>query len=619
MEGKWIWLSCGKQEDIYGEFVADFHAETGAEYLLEISADSDYAIYLNDVMIQSCQYPDFPWYKVYDAIPLPSLSGDVKLRLIAYHGDDISFTHYRNKAGIRFSLLENGKPVLSSSENTPSRVSPYFVSGRKKLITWQLGYSFELDPRDSGEEFSLSVLEPELPETVYPRPIKTLQLLPKEPATELGRNVFDFEKETVGYPVIEATIQEGDTVTVSFGEWLSEEGKPMRRIGERDFSFVLRGNGKKTTYFHPIRKLGLRYLSFDGEIQIHSVSILPVLYPIEAKEAKLDTPLHQRIYDVSLRTLRLNMMEHYYDCPWREQSLYGLDSRDAMRYGYAAFEDTGYQKACLRLLSEDRHPSGLLSITVPTSHPDTIPSFALAYIIAMQEYLDATGDVSLARAYFGKMEGILTSLRKNAKDGLIGNPQGKGYWNFYEWMPHLDGEDHFDLDACMNLFYVFALRSLIRIGETLGRNVKDLSQEEAGLSDKIHEIFFDANRHAYTLSGGQHYSVLVNALALLAHIVPEEEREHVANHLVSPPNDFIPCTLSMKSFVYDALLEISQERYASFVLKDIDENYAFMLENGATSFWETIKGKEDFSGAGSLCHAWASLPLHYYSLLLSNY
>ena len=168
----------------------------------------------------------------------------------------------------------------------------------------------------------------------------------------------------------------------------------------------------------------------------------------------------------------------------------------------------------------------------------------------------------------------------------------------------------------MNLFYVFALRSLIRIGETLGRNVKDLSQEEADLSDKIHEIFFDANRHAYTLSGGQHYSVLVNALALLAHIVPEEEREHVANHLVSPPNDFIPCTLSMKSFVYDALLEISQERYASFVLKDIDENYAFMLENGATSFWETIKGKEDFSGAGSLCHAWASLPLHYYSLLL---
>jgi hypothetical protein len=40
-----------------------------------------------------------------------------------------------------------------------------------------------------------------------------------------------------------------------------------------------------------------------------------------------------------------------------------------------------------------------------------------------------------------------------------------------------------------------------------------------------------------------------------------------------------------------------------------------MLEQGATSFWETAKGEADFSGAGSLCHGWSALPIYYYETL----
>ena len=71
----------------------------------------------------------------------------------------------------------------------------------------------------------------------------------------------------------------------------------------------------------------------------------------------------------------------------------------------------------------------------------------------------------------------------------------------------------------------------------------------------------------------------------------------------------------MLPFKYDALLAVNAEKYGEYVLADIDKNYTYMLENGATSFWETILGAADFGGAGSLCHGWAAAPILYYHKL----
>ena len=57
---------------------------------------------------------------------------------------------------------------------------------------------------------------------------------------------------------------------------------------------------------------------------------------------------------------------------------------------------------------------------------------------------------------------------------------------------------------------------------------------------------------------------------------------------------------------------MTDEKYRDFVLSDIRKNYGFMLDAGATSAWETIKGSADFGGAGSLCHGWSAIPVYYY-------
>ena len=74
----------------------------------------------------------------------------------------------------------------------------------------------------------------------------------------------------------------------------------------------------------------------------------------------------------------------------------------------------------------------------------------------------------------------------------------------------------------------------------------------------------------------------------------------------------------MRCFEYDALLLLDKDRYREEILLDIDRRWGKMLDEGATTFFETELGAADFNGAGSLCHGWSAIPVYYYHILLDN-
>lgn len=100
-------------------------------------------------------------------------------------------------------------------------------------------------------------------------------------------------------------------------------------------------------------------------------------------------------------------------------------------------------------------------------------------------------------------------------------------------------------------------------------------------------------------------SVLGNSLAFLAGLGDEKLAEKIASG-----EGMIPITLSMNAFKYDALMKFG-DKYNGYILDDIRKIYGKMLEAGATTFWETELGWEDFGGAGSLCHGWSAIPVYY--------
>jgi hypothetical protein len=150
-----------------------------------------------------------------------------------------------------------------------------------------------------------------------------------------------------------------------------------------------------------------------------------------------------------------------------------------------------------------------------------------------------------------------------------------------------------------------------------------MAEDSAYYSSKLREItgavrarFFEKETGLFkSFDDVAVYSQLVNALAILSGAVDRAEAERICEMLTSPDESVTTTTLSMTAFKYDALLAVDKEKYSDYILNDIDVSFGEMLAKGATSFWETLLGKDDMAGAGSLCHGWSALPVYYYKVL----
>lgn len=629
---KWIWCAQETAPDEYAEFCDTFAGR--GETVLEISADSNYAVYLNGALVASGQYPDFPYDKVYDRIDLTEhcREGENRLCIVVWYYGTGNMGYYPGKAALRYAVLRAGEALCISDENTRSRKSRAYAQGRRKMITSQLGYSFLYDMtheddwlRRDEEGFEPSyAVQQELPMRIRPckRPLIQQAVPARVIKNEDDRHVLvDLGREYAGFLTVDLQSDEEQDILVAYGEHIADGGV-RRQMGGRDFSVEMRLRAGENVYVNPFRRLGLRYLELFAQkpVQIRQLSILPVEYPLGKAAAPEGMDDEQRkIYDVCVRTLKMCMHEHYEDTPWREQALYAMDGRNQMLCGYYVFEEYEFPRANLLLMSRDERADGLLSICTPSRHDLTIPSFSLHYFTQILEYTRYSGDDSLAAEVLPKLKKVMRAFTDRLKDGLVPVFTQKCHWNFYEWSKGLEGTlgraEESRFDAALNFLLVIALRALDELCRMQGEE-SDYGALAERVCTAAHERFYDPERGAYRNgSTDDDLSELVNGLAILSGAAQGERASAIAKRLAQHDNGMTKATLSMLCFKYDALLR-ADEGYKAFVLQDISEKYGRMLENGATTFWETELGQSDFDNAGSLCHGWSAMPVYYYHTLL---
>ena len=101
---KWIWAADGGEADEYVKFYETFSARSA---ILKISADSNYAAYVNGKLAAFGQYADYPHFKVYDEIDLTAYLKDGENKLVVvcwYYGVDTS-TYVKNRAGLIYEVI----------------------------------------------------------------------------------------------------------------------------------------------------------------------------------------------------------------------------------------------------------------------------------------------------------------------------------------------------------------------------------------------------------------------------------------------------------------------------------------------------------------------------------
>ena len=690
-----IWLAKQAAPDEFAEFrISITVPKDSADPVLTISADTDYNLLYGDRLLAFGQYADYPEEKVYDEVTLTDLPrGEmIELRLIVWYCGIDTQTYIKAEAGVIYEITAqkaDGTSALlaASDEHTQGRLCPAYRSHVEHLISGQLGLNYhangEAALRDRDYPFDACRIVENFPKRFFPRPIQKLKLCPiisgylvqaggftyakrsgyasidmqhaalsqtplaplNLPTRQFGIQpitlrredgqvyfIVDLGREEVGFLSFDLEVDSICDIEIGYGEHL-DDGRC--RTSVRNFAVTYRAHAGRNHFLGSFRRFGCRYLQFfvhADTVTVHNAGICPTVYPLTQKAYHSGNLLRDTIYEVCQHTLSCCMHEHYEDCPWREQALYTMDSRNQMLCGYYAFGETAFARACLHLIGHGMRPDGILTLCYPAGKDYPIPSFSTVYFIQMWEYIEHSGDLTLAREYKDLlcrlMGTFLGKLRPEV--GLIENFHGEGgYWNFYEWSETMSGrlgkQASPALEAPLNAFLSLALQALVKILRAIGDEEAAASYEAriAPLNAAIQAFFFrpqDGLFASFDVRDEGKYSVLTNALCLLCGAADGVDTQTIlkilaANSAADTGLYVIPNTLSMNGFRFDALLRENRERYAPVILDELDRDYLYMLRNGATTFWETIKGAQDFHDAGSLCHGWSALPIYYYEIL----
>lgn len=490
---KWIWDQ-QTNAPCFAEFKLPFDYKSG-NITLKISAEYRYVAYVNDCFAANGQYPDTPWYKVYDEIDITNLVriGKNELKVQAFHmGLDGQVAH-SDIPCVAFEIYCDGALLCGSDENTLAR--PLTAYCAPELTTRQMGLGFAYDFTAEELPWETAVVK----ETGYrevPRPVAKTKVenealgivaaqgefitnggktaaetvqncwmrtvsfsalansLSRDKYRDLhspvtfikkaGDGIFvivDLGRNTVGFPRFNVSVKESCKAYLCWGEHL-QDLRIRSYVGGRNFAygFTLKaGENEFTEYF---RRIGGRYMGFyaeTDELTVSKIGMLADEYPLNKPEKDFGDRFLNKIYETARRTLELCIHDHYEDCPWREQALYAGDSRIQMLFGYGAFEEYDMPRESIRMMALCAEDDGLIPMCAPSRLTFNITAGSFPWIASLCDYVEQSNDLK----FFGEMlpcvERIIAAFEKRTTDKgimLFGEPR---YWNFHEWSDGLTG------------------------------------------------------------------------------------------------------------------------------------------------------------------------------------
>lgn len=442
--------------------------------------------------------------------------------------------------------------------------------------------------------------------------------------------IVDLGKECAGYLHLELETEKGARVDIAHGEHLRDM-RVRTKISYRNFADTYICKEGKQTFTHYGRRIACRYIGVHitnfKTLKVGYVGLKHLDYPFENEATfKCSDSLHNKIFEVCMRTLKLCMHEHYEDCPWREQALYGSDSRNASVCAhYTLGGSFPFTRASLDLLRQSVLDETYVNLCAPADRLRTIPSFTMLWLLANKEYADFSGDTTLITENWGQFKKMIEMFSKSSSDGVLQPVRldNLDTWNYYEWssdQPWLEallkekGESIYD--GLYHIFVYMAINSAIWMAEKAGDY--EFVQKYTAFADDMKKVFnekfWDEEKMLYTshIMDGKaiRFDELTQAMAVFTGICDKDKEDRLLDVLADKNNGLLKLSLSYLIYKYEVLLSRGM-KYADFVFEEIAEKWGAMLFEGSTTFWENEGGNESDT-AGSMCHAWSATPIIVY-------
>ena len=440
--------------------------------------------------------------------------------------------------------------------------------------------------------------------------------------------VVDFGKEIAGRVRVEARI-EGNTggktegtggmgyaVFVGTGESKEEAVKAPWNGAHR---LELRNEQAAFTPYSAFRYAKLTFPSVPkglttGTRLIINVTLDHKYYPVEYKGSfDCSDDLLTRIWYTGAYTSHLCMQEDIWDAPKRDRARWIGDLHVSGAVINLAFADRFLMEQTMQRLRDEAQGGNLPSAS-PKQHVNGIPGYSCAWICTLADFHRHIGDY----AYLNRQHDSLISLLDYFNDELDGRQlfaNLRKAWPFVDWAPDFN-KDSPQARAATHLFLVKAAREAVFLLYEMGdpASAKKYASWADSLSEAAQRYLADPVLNTF---GDRRQE---NAMAIYSGVATPLQTQSIYEKVLAPnsPAWDIIATPYYNNYVIYAM---SQAGHTMETLSTIRAYWGGMLNEGATSWWESYDPKwdkndfhahlqaDDSTGYFvSLAHGWSTGP-----------
>lgn len=481
--------------------------------------------------------------------------------------------------------------------------------------------------------------------------------------------MLDYGREHVGLFTLDVDAPQGTEITYFMFEMITPSG--IRYMGNHignHGKYICRGGHHK---FISNRRRGFRYAvitvpACNETITLFGANVIETRCNAEPAGAFTSNDEYLNgIYQMSIDTAKVCMMDSYVDCCGCEQNTWVGDAGITAEINMVNFGKQHFDARYLDMIGRSMedgmlefhrrgNPRYIKRLQLPCScfpsYPEGgIPIWSFTWVLQiLQHYMYFGADEALERG-LADIDECFARCRLQTNDrGLFEVDEA---WNLIEWADN-------DLMTCgevtaNNIMLAYCLIEAAKLLRDLGQETKAKEYEQMGRAyrETVNSLCWDETEHAYVdtvrdenayahyvqhckntgrtaytyeeyLSCGR-ISVQTNTFALLYDCVPEERKPYcidillksveTGKYLKGTPANVLPfqdkklVEVGSPFFLYFTLKALYKLGYHDLATGVIRRDWGDMYDDGFTTCVETFRGTDGEWGR-SVAHAWSASP-----------
>ncbi len=394
--------------------------------------------------------------------------------------------------------------------------------------------------------------------------------------------LLDFGREVAGRLVVESESSRSSVLSIAYGESEIEAMATGLTPGQQGGNYLgtnvldVPADGLARGPKSGFRYVRIRFLRGAPVTKFKAIRLEGIYYPVKYDGSfESSDPLLNRIWETGAYTAHLCMQDGIWDAPKRDRGRWVGDIDVEGRVINTVFGGPEILKDTLRQLAE---------ATSPDQYVNGIPSYSALWITSLYSLYLHTGDKAFLESQHVALLRILARMDQDVGPDNLLREKLQG-WEFVDWSPGLYGST-----------------PAARIGTNLQylRGYADAARLLEDLGDQAHSTIYKGRSRAVSIAARSYINSethtagdtwQLNALAVLDHLGADDGSadggaiwDRVLSHVKQDAPTDQAISPYFNEYVLDAMASLGHRAEA---LRWLRTYWGGMLEEGATSFWES--------------------------------